>query len=73
MRSMIVSRTYVDYVEMRPLSLQVSIKESNQLGETAPSTTEEQQGFLLAKEIVKDKGERKKKLDWDILPYSQNG
>lgn len=65
--------TYVDYEEMRPISLMVSIKESNQLGETRTFFDwKTNKASYWQKKIVKGKGERNKKLDWDILPYSQN-
>jgi hypothetical protein len=65
--------TYVDYEEMRPLSLLVSIKESNQLGETRTFYDwKNNKASYWQKKIVKGKGERNKKLDWNILPYSQN-
>jgi len=65
--------TYVDYEEMRPLSLQVSVKESNQLGETRTFYDwKSNKASYWQKKIVKGKGERNKKLEWDILPYSQN-
>lgn len=65
--------TYLDFEEMRPLSLQVSIKESNQLGETRTFYDwKDLKASYWQKKIVKGKGERNKKLDWEILPYSQN-
>ncbi len=65
--------TYLDYEELRPLSLQVSIKESTQLGETRTFYDwKTNKANYWQKKIVKDKGERNKKLEWDILPYSQN-
>lgn len=65
--------TYVDYEELRPLSLQVSVKESNQLGETRTFYDwKNNKASYWQKKIIKGKGERNKKLDWDILPYSQN-
>lgn len=65
--------TYLDYEEMRPLSLQISIKESNQLGETRTFYDwKNLKASYWQKKIVKGKGERNKKLDWDILAYSQN-
>jgi hypothetical protein len=65
--------TYMDFEEMRPLSLLVSIKESNQLGETRTFYDwKNNKASYWQKKIVKGKGERNKKIDWDILPYSQN-
>ncbi len=65
--------TYMDFEEMRPLSLMVSIKESNQLGETRTFYDwKTNKASYWQKKIVKGKGERNKKMDWAILPYSQN-
>jgi len=65
--------TYLDYEEMRPLSLQISIKESNQLGETRTFYDwKNLKASYWQKKIIKGKGERNKKVDWDILAYSQN-
>lgn len=65
--------TYLSYDDLVPLSLQVSIKESKQLGETRTYFDwKNMRASYWQKKIVKDKGERSKKLEWDLLPYSQN-
>lgn len=65
--------TYLSYDEMVPLSLQVSIKESKQLAEARTFFDwKTNKASYWQKRITKEKGERSKKIDWDILPYSQN-
>lgn len=65
--------TYLSYDELVPLSLQVSIKESKQLAEARTFFDwKTNKASYWQKRITKEKGERSKKIDWDILPYSQN-
>lgn len=65
--------TYVRYDDLVPLSLQVSIKESNQLGETRTFFDwDKMRASYWQKKFIKGKGDRNKKLEWDIKPYSQN-
>ncbi len=65
--------TYVDYETLVPLSLQISIKESNQLAETRTFYDwKNMRANYWQKRITKEKGEQSKKLEWDLLPYSQN-
>lgn len=65
--------TYLDYEEMTPLSLQVSIKESKQLVEARTFFDwKTMKASYWQKRITKEKGERSKKIDWEILPFSQN-
>lgn len=65
--------TYVRYDDLLPLSLQVSLKESNQVGETRTFFDwKTNKASYWQKKFVKGKGERNKKLEWDILPFSQN-
>lgn len=65
--------TYVRYDDLVPLSLQVSLKESNQVGETRTFFDwKTNKASYWQKKFVKGKGERNKKLEWDILPFSQN-
>lgn len=65
--------TYLSYDEMIPLSLLVSIKESKQLAEARTFFDwKTNKASYWQKRITKEKGERSKKIDWDILPYSQN-
>ncbi len=65
--------TYVRYDDLLPLSLQISIKESKQLGETRTFFDwKTRKASYWQKKIVKDKGERSKQIDWEIQPYAQN-
>lgn len=65
--------TYLSYDELLPLSLQVSIKESKQLAEARTFFDwKTLKASYWQKRITKEKGERSKKIDWEILPYSQN-
>lgn len=65
--------TYMSYEDMIPLSLVISIKESKQLAETRTFFDHKSsKANYWKKRITKDKGEESKKLEWDILPYSQN-
>ncbi|MGE0526809.1 MAG: DUF3108 domain-containing protein [Bdellovibrionales bacterium] len=65
--------TFLSYDELIPLSLQISIKESKQLAETRTYFDwKTLKANYWQKRITKDKGERSKKLEWDIKPYSQN-
>jgi hypothetical protein len=65
--------TYVSYDDMLPLSLQVSIKESKQLAEARTFFDwKNMKASYWQKRITKEKGERSKKIDWEIKPYSQN-
>ncbi len=65
--------TYLSYDELIPLSLQVSIKESKQLAEARTFFDwKTMKASYWQKRITKEKGERSKKIDWEILPFSQN-
>lgn len=65
--------TYLSYDELVPLNLQISLKESKQLAETRTYFDwKAMRASYWQKKITKDKGERSKKIDWDLLPYSQN-
>jgi len=65
--------TYVSYDEMVPLNLQISIKESKQLAETRTLFDwKTKKGSYWQKRITKEKGERSKKVDWQLEPYAQN-
>ncbi len=65
--------TYLSYDELVPSNLQISIKESKQLAETRTLFDwKTKKASYWQKRITKEKGERSKKMDWDILPYSQN-
>jgi hypothetical protein len=68
-----VATTYLSYDELVPLNLQISIKESKQLAETRTFFDwKTMKASYWQKKVTKEKGERSKKLDWDLLPYSQN-
>ncbi len=65
--------TYLSYDELVPSNLQISIKESKQLAETRTLFDwKTKKASYWQKRITKEKGERSKKMDWDILPYTQN-
>jgi hypothetical protein len=65
--------TYLSYEDMIPYSLQVSIKESGQLAEARTFFDwKAMRASYWQKRITKEKGERSKKVEWDLLPYSQN-
>lgn len=65
--------TYLSYDELVPLNLQISIKESKQLAETRTYFDwKAMRASYWQKKITQEKGERSKKIDWDLLPYSQN-
>lgn len=65
--------TYLSYDEMVPLNLQISIKESKQLAETRTLFDwKTLKASYWQKRITKEKGERSKKIDWQIEPYAQN-
>lgn len=65
--------TYMSYDEMRPLNLSITIKESKQLAETRTFFDwKTLKGNYWQKKVTKEKGEQSKKLEWAILPYSQN-
>ncbi len=65
--------TYLQYDDLVPLNLQISIKESKQLAETRTLFDwKAMRGSYWQKQVTKEKGERSKKLDWDLLPFSQN-
>lgn len=65
--------TYVSYENLTPFNLAISIKESKQLAETRTlfDWTANRANYW-KKRITKDKGEESKKLEWDVLPFSQN-
>lgn len=65
--------TYLSYDEMVPLNLQISIKESKQLAETRTLFDwKTMKASYWQKQVTKEKGERSKKLDWDLVPFAQN-
>lgn len=65
--------TYLSYDELIPYSLQVSIKESGQLAEARTFFDwKTMKASYWQKRITKEKGERSKKIEWDLLPFSQN-
>ncbi len=65
--------TYMLYDEMVPVNLQISIKESKQLAETRTLFDWiKMKAEYWQKQITKEKGERSKKIEWDIPAYSQN-
>lgn len=65
--------TYMSYEDMIPSTLQVSLKETGQLAETRTLFDwKNKRASYWQKRITKEKGERSKQIDWELLPYSQN-
>jgi hypothetical protein len=65
--------TFVDFDEMIPRVFQLHVKESGQLRE-AKMLFDNQKNLATfwEKKVTKEDGEKEKKMQWDILPYSQN-
>jgi hypothetical protein len=63
----------VDYEDMVPRVFQLHVKESGQIKE-AKMFFDNQKGVATfwEKKFTKEDGEKEKKLQWDILPFSQN-
>lgn len=65
--------TYMSYDELIPANLQITIKESKQLAEARTFFDwKTLKASYWQKRVTKEKGEESKKVEWDILPYSQN-
>ncbi len=65
--------TYMAYDDLTPLNLQISIKESKQLSETRTLFDwKTMKASYWQKQVTKEKGERSKKIDWDLVPFAQN-
>ncbi len=65
--------TYLTYDDLKPLNLQISIKESKQLAETRTLFDwKAMKATYWQKRITKEKGEQNKKVDWALEPYIQN-
>ncbi len=65
--------TYVSYDEMIPLNLSITLKESKQLAEARTFVDwKTNKASYWQKRVTKEKGEESKKIDWQVLPYSQN-
>lgn len=68
-----MSETYLNYENMLPYNLSVKVKESKQLKEIRSFLDwNTLRGSYWEKKVTKEKGEESKKVEWDILPYSQN-
>ncbi len=68
-----VADTYVDYETLLPQNLEVHVKESKQLKEIRSIIDHEKlTADYWEKKVSKDNGEEKKKMDWAVLPFSQN-
>jgi hypothetical protein len=67
------AETFVDYEDMVPRVFQLHVKESGQIKE-AKMFFDNQKGVATfwEKKFTKEDGEKEKKLQWDILPFSQN-
>lgn len=65
--------TFVDYEDMVPRVFQLHVKESGQIKEAKMFFDHDKgQATFWEKKVTKEDGEKEKKLQWDILPYSQN-
>lgn len=65
--------TFVDHEDMVPRVFQLHVKESGQIKEAKMFFDHDKgQATYWEKKVTKDDGEKEKKLQWDILPYSQN-
>lgn len=65
--------TYLSYDELIPANLQITIKESKQLAEARTFFDwKTLKASYWQKRVTKDNGEESKKVEWDILPFSQN-
>jgi hypothetical protein len=67
------AETYLSYDEMVPLNLSITLKESKQLAEARTFVDwKTLKASYWQKRVTKEKGEQSKKIDWQVLPYSQN-
>lgn len=65
--------THVDFETIVPYDHQISVKESKQLREIKSFFDfKNNKASYWETKVTEDKGEESKKLEWDILPYSQN-
>lgn len=65
--------TYMAYDSMIPLNLSITLKESKQLAEARTYVDwDTLKASYWQKRITKEHGEQSKKLEWQVLPYSQN-
>ena len=65
--------TYMSYDELIPANLQITLKESKQLAEARTFFDwKKLKANYWQKRVTKEKGEESKKVEWDILAYSQN-
>lgn len=64
--------TYLDYDELVPLSLSITLKESKQLAETRTFFDWKNKKANYWQKKVTEKGESSKELSWDIPSFSQN-
>ncbi len=68
-----MAETYLNYENMLPYNLSVKVKESKQLKEIRSFLDwNTLKGSYWEKKVTKEKGEESKKIEWDILAYSQN-
>jgi hypothetical protein len=67
------AETFVDFEDMVPRVFQLHVKESGQIKE-AKMFFDHQKNLATfwEKKFTKEDGEKEKKLQWDILPFSQN-
>lgn len=67
------AETYLDYETMLPQTLTYDGKESSRIREYRTFFDwAKMEAFQWRREVLKTKGEKKKKLAWPILPYTQN-
>lgn len=67
------AETYLDYETMLPQTLTYDGKESSRIREYRTFFDwAKMEAFQWRREVIKNKGEKKKKLAWPIQPYTQN-
>ncbi|MCB0393949.1 MAG: DUF3108 domain-containing protein [Bdellovibrionales bacterium] len=67
------AETFLDYEDLIPYNFAIHMKESKQLKEVrAYFDWQKKKAHYWEQKITKEKGEKTKKYEWDILPFSQN-
>lgn len=65
--------TYVDYLDLVPRVFKLHVKESGQLREASMLfNTDKNLATFWEKKVTKEHGVEEKKLEWEILPFTQN-
>lgn len=67
------AETHVDYETLLPITFSLHVKESKQIKEVRTFLNwNDHQALLWESKMTKDKGPEKRKLSWNLAPYSQN-